>query len=47
MMTDDAKFALGFAGAISRIERGKRDPQISTVQRLAVAVKVQLGRHFD
>jgi transcriptional regulator with XRE-family HTH domain len=35
------------AGEISRIERGKRDPQVSTVEKLAAAVEVKPGRLFD
>jgi transcriptional regulator with XRE-family HTH domain len=35
------------AGEISRIERGLRDPQISTVEKLAAAVEVKPGRLFD
>jgi transcriptional regulator with XRE-family HTH domain len=35
------------AGEISRIERGQRDPQVSTVEKLAAAVEVQPGRLFD
>lgn len=32
------------AGEISRIERGQRDPQISTVEKLADAVELPVGR---
>jgi transcriptional regulator with XRE-family HTH domain len=35
------------AGEISRIECGKRDPQVSTVEKLAAAVEVQPGRLLD
>jgi transcriptional regulator with XRE-family HTH domain len=35
------------AGEISRIERGLRDPQVSTVEKLAAAVEVPPGRLFD
>ncbi len=35
------------AGEISRIERGKRDPQVSTVEKLAAAVELPPGRLFD
>jgi transcriptional regulator with XRE-family HTH domain len=35
------------AGEISRIERGKRDPQISTLEKLAVAVELPPGRLLD
>lgn len=35
------------AGEVSRIERGKRDPQVSTVEKLAAAVEVSPGRLFD
>lgn len=35
------------AGEISRIERDLRDPQISTVEKLAAAVEVPAGRLFD
>lgn len=32
---------------VSRIEGGKRDPQVSTVERLAKAVEVKPGRLLD
>jgi transcriptional regulator with XRE-family HTH domain len=35
------------AGEISRIERDLRDPQISTVEKLAAAVELPPGRLFD
>jgi transcriptional regulator with XRE-family HTH domain len=35
------------AGEVSRIERGLRDPQVSTVEKLAAAVKVPPGRLLD
>jgi transcriptional regulator with XRE-family HTH domain len=35
------------ATEVSRIEGGKRDPQVSTVRRLAAAVKVKPGRLLD
>jgi transcriptional regulator with XRE-family HTH domain len=35
------------AGEISRIERGKRDPQVSTLEKLAAAVEVPPGRLLD
>jgi len=35
------------AGEVSRIERSKRDPQVSTVEKLAGAVEVPPGRLFD
>lgn len=35
------------AGEISRIERGKRDPQVSTVEKLAAGLKLPLARLFD
>jgi transcriptional regulator with XRE-family HTH domain len=35
------------AGEVSRIERGKRDPQVSTVEKLAAAVEVPPGRLLD
>jgi transcriptional regulator with XRE-family HTH domain len=35
------------AGEVSRIERGKRDPQVSTVERLAAAVEVPPGQLLD
>lgn len=35
------------AGEISRIERGLRDPQVSTVEKLAAAVEVPPGRLLD
>ena len=34
-------------GEVSRIERGIRDPQISTAEKLAAAVEVPPGRLFD
>lgn len=34
-------------GEVSRIERGIRDPQISTVEKLAAAVEVPVSRLFD
>lgn len=35
------------AGEISRIEHGKRDPQASTIEKLAAAVEVPPGRLLD
>jgi transcriptional regulator with XRE-family HTH domain len=35
------------AGEVSRIERGKRDPQVSTLERLAEAVETPPGRLLD
>lgn len=35
------------AGEVSRIERGKRDPQVSTLERLAEAVEVPPGRLLE
>ncbi len=35
------------AGEISRIERGKRDPRVSTLERLAAAVEVPPGRLLE
>jgi transcriptional regulator with XRE-family HTH domain len=35
------------AGEISRIERGKRDPQISTLEKIAAAVETPPGRLLD
>ena len=35
------------AGEISRIEAGKRDPQISTVLKLAKALEIAPGRLLD
>ncbi len=35
------------ATEVSRIERGKRDPKVSTLERLARAVKVKPGRLLD
>lgn len=32
---------------VSRIEAGKRDPQVSTLERLAKAVEVKPGRLLD
>jgi transcriptional regulator with XRE-family HTH domain len=34
-------------GEVSRIERGIRDPQASTIEKLAAAVEVPPGRLFD
>ena len=31
------------AGEVSRIERGKRDPKVSTLEKLAAAVEVEPG----
>ena len=35
------------AGEISRIEAGKRDPKVSTLERLAKAVEVSPGRLLE
>jgi transcriptional regulator with XRE-family HTH domain len=35
------------AGEVSRIERGKRDPQVSTLEKLAAAVELPPGRLLD
>lgn len=35
------------ATEVSRIEAGKRDPQVSTVKRLAEAVKVKPGQLLE
>ena len=35
------------AGEVSRVERGLRDPQISTVEKLAAAVEMPPGRLLD
>lgn len=35
------------AGEISRIERSKRDPQVSTLEKLAAAVEMPPGRLLD
>ena len=35
------------AGEVSRIERGKRDPQVSTLEKLATAVELPPGRLLD
>lgn len=35
------------ATEVSRIEAGKRDPQVSTLERLATAVEVKPGRLLD
>jgi transcriptional regulator with XRE-family HTH domain len=35
------------AGEVSRIERGKRDPRVSTLEKLAVAVELPPGRLLD
>jgi transcriptional regulator with XRE-family HTH domain len=34
-------------GEVSRIERGLRDPQVSTLEKLAAAVEVPPGRLLD
>jgi transcriptional regulator with XRE-family HTH domain len=35
------------AGEISRIETGKRDPKVSTLERLAKAVEMKPGQLLD
>jgi transcriptional regulator with XRE-family HTH domain len=35
------------AGEVSRIERGKRDPQVSTLEKIAKAVEMPPGRLLD
>ncbi len=35
------------AGEVSRIERGMRDPQVSTLEKLAAAVELPPGRLLD
>ena len=35
------------AGEISRIEHGKRDPKVSTLEKLAAALEVPPGRLLD
>lgn len=35
------------AGEVSRIERGQRDPKVSTLERLAAALEVAPGRLLD
>ena len=35
------------AGEVSRIETGKRDPKVSTVERLAKAVEVKPGQLLE
>jgi transcriptional regulator with XRE-family HTH domain len=35
------------ATEVSRIEAGKRDPRVSTVERLAAAVKVKPGQLLE
>jgi transcriptional regulator with XRE-family HTH domain len=35
------------AGEVSRIECGKRDPQITTLEKLAAAVELPPGRLLD
>ena len=35
------------AGEVSRIERGIRDPQVSTLEKLAAAVELPPGRLLD
>jgi transcriptional regulator with XRE-family HTH domain len=35
------------AGEVSRIESGKRDPQLSTILKLAKAVELPPGRLLD
>jgi transcriptional regulator with XRE-family HTH domain len=34
-------------GEVSRVERGLRDPQVSTLEKLAAAVEVPPGRLLD
>jgi len=35
------------AGEVSRIERGQRDPKVSTLEKLAAAVELRPGRLLD
>jgi transcriptional regulator with XRE-family HTH domain len=35
------------AGEVSRIEAGKRDPKVSTLEKLAAAVELPPGRLLD
>jgi transcriptional regulator with XRE-family HTH domain len=35
------------AGEVSRMERGLRDPKVSTVKKLAAAVEIAPGRLLD
>jgi transcriptional regulator with XRE-family HTH domain len=35
------------AGEVSRIERGQRDPKVSTLEKLAAAVELPPGRLLD
>ncbi len=35
------------AGEISRIENGKRDPQVSTVEKIAAALEMTPGQLLD
>lgn len=35
------------AGEVSRIEHGKRDPKVSTLEKLAAAVELPPGRLLD
>ncbi|HEX5928295.1 MAG TPA: helix-turn-helix transcriptional regulator [Solirubrobacterales bacterium] len=35
------------AGEISRIENGKRDPQVSTLEKIAAALEMTPGRLLD
>jgi transcriptional regulator with XRE-family HTH domain len=35
------------AGEVSRIERGLRDPKVSTLEKLAKAVEMPAGRLLD
>jgi transcriptional regulator with XRE-family HTH domain len=35
------------AGEVSRIERGLRDPQVSTLEKLAAAVEMQPGELLE
>jgi transcriptional regulator with XRE-family HTH domain len=35
------------AGEVSRIERGKRDPKVSTLEKLAAAVELAPGGLLD
>lgn len=34
-------------GEISRVERGLRDPKVSTLEKLAAAVGIPVGQLFD
>jgi HTH-type transcriptional regulator, competence development regulator len=46
-MSELARIAGTHASEISRLERGLRDPRLSTIVRLARALEVPLGRLLE